>query len=758
VFTADARAAAHDHTDAEATFIHHRTRIVVAEDDQVVREALVELVETEPSLELVGVAAAADEAIRLAAGEHPAVALVDVRMPGGGINAIRQICLRAPLTRVVVLSAYQDVEDVLRILAAGAAGYVVKGSSDTEIIEALHRAARGQLSMPASLAAECFRQVQVSAAEHETLDVTTRQREEALNTALEVTPDVLLLADDRGAIRLALGATEPIFGYRSNELTGQPLALLFLSAAPNQRSNGKGSPSRHRLVGRRRDGTDLPVDVSFRRVKVSSEQMLLVRVQDAAERIDAERAQLVHAALLDLSDDAIIERSLDNIILSWNAAAERLFGYSAAEAIGRHMSLIIPPEHGDELARINRNMAIGEPLDRLDTVRRHKDGHLIHVLLSTRPVRDAGGRVLESAPDTMIIVDPNGVMQMVNNQAEELFGYSRDELIGRELEMLLPERARAAHVAHRADFMRQPQRRRMGVGVELAGRRKDGHEFPIDVTTGPIETPHGLMVVAAVRDITHRRQVEEDLRRSLDRLNITARAREELLASLVHAQEHERRRIANDIHDDSIQAITAATLRLQQLRRHLTDESQINALTRLHEVLELAINRLRHLMFELRPPALDRWGLAAALRAHLDQVRSETGIEFRVDDRLRGEPPSERRLILYRIAQEALANARKHAQPHMILVELDHGDQGYLVRITDDGVGFNPSEVAERAGHYGLPSMMERARMADGSVLVDSSEGAGTRVEIWIPAEMETEGSLMPGVPGGTERVMPETA
>jgi PAS domain S-box-containing protein len=235
-------------------------------------------------------------------------------------------------------------------------------------------------------------------------------------------------------------------------------------------------------------------------------------------------------------------------------------------------------------------------------------------------------------------------------------------------------------------------------------------------------------------DITEQKRAEEKLRRSLEVLRRTMDERRHLIARLEEAQEEERRRIAADIHDDSIQVIGAADLRAQALARRLEDgELRIEA-TELHETLRLAIERLRHLLFELRPPALDRDGLVAALRVYLEHQEPEREVAFEIHDDLTTEPPPEMRGTLFRIAQEAITNARKHAGASLLRVTVASHEGGVLVRVADDGVGFGSIDVADSApGHIGLPAMIERAELAGGWCRVHSAPGEGTTVEAWLP-------------------------
>lgn len=231
-------------------------------------------------------------------------------------------------------------------------------------------------------------------------------------------------------------------------------------------------------------------------------------------------------------------------------------------------------------------------------------------------------------------------------------------------------------------------------------------------------------------------QVQErtkELSESLVDLRIADDERRRLLARLVDAQEDERERVANDIHDDPLQKLAAMKMRLQLLRRRISDRESVTMLDKLAETIGSTITSMRHMIFELRPTVLDEEGVGTALVQYLETVCD--GLAFEVDDRLVREPPDELRVILYRIAQEALSNVRKHAKASRVQVVLEDLDGGYLVRVEDDGVGFDPPEMLRSApGHLGLSAMRERAEMVGGRCTVRSLPDSGTSVEFWLPA------------------------
>jgi len=243
-------------------------------------------------------------------------------------------------------------------------------------------------------------------------------------------------------------------------------------------------------------------------------------------------------------------------------------------------------------------------------------------------------------------------------------------------------------------------------------------------------------------DITERKEAEQRQRWSLEVLRQTLQQRRELAQRLQHAQEAERRRIAADLHDDPIQVMSAVDMRLQMLTSYpqsITTEE----LTEIEHDVRAAIERLRSMLFELRPSALDREGLVPALRLYLEHTARTTGWRTEVHDALSDDLDPDLRAVLYRIVQEAVVNARKHAQASSVEVEVASAAQGVTVRVRDDGIGFTPDPGATpEPGHLGLSTMDERAELAGGWVRVQSAPGEGTVVECWLPFDVRGDRGL----------------
>jgi signal transduction histidine kinase len=205
------------------------------------------------------------------------------------------------------------------------------------------------------------------------------------------------------------------------------------------------------------------------------------------------------------------------------------------------------------------------------------------------------------------------------------------------------------------------------------------------------------------------------------------------MADFVAAGELERRRVAEAIHDDSIQVIAAMGMRLQMLRRSLSDAAQLSMLDEAEKTVQLSIQRLRVLVFELQPPGLDGEGVSVALAIALEAANREGAPIHVLDDSFLTQPGAEEGAILFRVAQEALANVREHAQAAHVTVTLFERDGGHGVRIADDGRGCDPELIASGADGYGFASMRTRAGLAGGNLRIASPPAGGTTVEVWLP-------------------------
>ena len=341
-------------------------------------------------------------------------------------------------------------------------------------------------------------------------------------------------------------------------------------------------------------------------------------------------------------------------------------------------------------------------------------------------------RLLEAAPDAMVIVNGEGRIVMVNAQTKKLYGYRREELLGMTVERLMPERFRQPHLGHRKRFLDKPQVRHLGTGLVLYGLRKDGTEFPVDISLAPLETEEGILVISAIRDITERKQLEMDLRLTQDKLRTLAHA-------LMAEGEETQRRMARGLHDGFPQKLAAIGLRFSTLQKKLPSASrslntEVRSISREIQAFE---EEIRQFARGLHPAILEHLGLIPALQAECGAFSTAHKIPVRFShSNIPKKLPAEVSLALYRIVQEGLQNVARHAgSTTSIQVILRCTETGVELTIRDNGSGFDPESAKQRKG-LGLISMEERARAVGGNFSITSTLRKGTEIKVQVPLEM----------------------
>jgi PAS domain S-box-containing protein len=374
-------------------------------------------------------------------------------------------------------------------------------------------------------------------------------------------------------------------------------------------------------------------------------------------------------------------------------------------------------------SRARARAAATAELDRKQAMFRDELEQRLQVQRQLRESEARVGAIIDSAPIVLFATDRDGAITFSAGVGPDPLGKKPGEALGWSAADLFAEHPKVVEGIRQALS-----------GIDGRAELTQG-ERTFSFSLAPFRDAAGNTVGAIVVaiDVTEGRRTEAALRQSVETLKQVDQNRRALLRRLVHAQEEERRAIASDIHDDSIQSMFAVGLRLFALREALHDSAQIEQVDRLQQNVQQSTDRLRHLLFELRPAALDEGGLPAALRQYLDAMRQETGIEVELATVLDRNPASETQVIAYRIAQEALANVRKHARARRVECAVSAVDDGILTRIIDDGVGFDGSHNGSVPGHLGLIAMRERAEMAGGWFRITSSAGNGCVVEYWIP-------------------------
>lgn len=325
--------------------------------------------------------------------------------------------------------------------------------------------------------------------------------------------------------------------------------------------------------------------------------------------------------------------------------------------------------------------------------------------------------VFDAAPDGIVLVESDGSIRDVNLCALRMFGYERGELIGRLVEMLVPRAQQKKHVDHRHHYMDFPRTRPMGVGLELKGLRKDGTEFPVEISLSPMPEDEGGYVISIVRDLTDRRALQA------------------FGAGAMRAAEEERQRIARELHDDTAQRLAGLMLMLKVASRIADPKEREERIEQVREEIGAAADAVRRIARGLRPPILDEVGLAAALESLVRSLRHAHGLDIDLAmQRPVGRLGADSELAMYRIVQEALSNAIRHSGASRVAVSLEAEDSVLRAEVRDNGRGFATDRPFSDEGQgLGLVGMRERARHAGAALEIDSAPGSGTRVRVTLP-------------------------
>jgi PAS domain S-box-containing protein len=496
------------------------------------------------------------------------------------------------------------------------------------------------------------------------------------------------------------------------------------------------------------------------------------------ERGPNDQASNLLAAIVDSSDDIIISKNLDGIITSWNTTAQRVFGYSSKEAIGAHITLIIPkdrlPEEDIIISRVRR----GERIDHFDTVRQRKDGTLIDISLTISPVRDSSGRVVgaskvareitdrkraerstallaaivDCSDDAIVSKTLDGIITSWNKSAERIFGYLPEEAVGKHITFIIPR----DRWNEEASIIARISRGERVDHFQTLRCRKDGSLVDVSLTISPVKDSAGNIVGASkvARDITAQvraaealRGSEEEFRRLSQSLDTEVRSRtrelQELSWQLMRTRDEERRHVARELHDSAGQSLAVLAIEVDQLLQKGSSSPGLTPdLERIRQTVRQLHSDIRTTSYLLHPPLLDESGLLAAISWYAGGLTERTAlpIDVEISEDL-GRLPRDMELVLFRFVQEALTNIHRHASATKASIVMSRLQTHVTAEVRDNGSGMSAErlrQVSSGGSGLGIRGMRERIRQFQGSMEIHS-DSTGTRVSVEIPIPLDQD-------------------
>ena len=748
-------------------------RVLVVDDHEVVRRGLTSLLLTHPECVICGEATQGKEAVEKTIDLRPDVVIMDVSMPTlNGLDATRTIRTLLPSCEVLVLSQHDTPEMVRQAYRAGARGYVIKSSVGQNLWDAVQKVSRhesfidpaiSEVSPPVDVQEIVRRSADLEQALLESEQLYRSTFELAAVGVAHVSPEGRWLRVNQKLCQIVGYSEAELLQLTFQEITHPDDLQADLAQTAKLRSGELSAFSMEkRYVRKDKALVWINLSVSGVRDRAGKLKHFICVVEDITERRRADEAQGRLAAIVASSDDAIISKDLNGMITSWNAGASRIFGYAPEETIGRHITLLIPPElHAEEniiLARLRK----GERIEHFETVRVTKSGKKLDVSLTISPIRDSKGHVIGASKIARDISDRKRIEDALRESRAQLtlaLESSRTAIFDWDIAdrrgMWNDQMAALYDFNPAESYITAEEWRKLfhpldvdRLTHEYERMAKDGDKFQFEFRTirpdGEIRwiLSHGRIVrdahgnairlIGTHTDITDRKQLEE-----------MARVRE-LSGKLLHAQDAERRRIARELHDSAGQIVAALQMQLIPMQ---TDAEKSNpeiaaGIGQSLELIQQLSQELRTVSYLLHPPLLDELGLPSALRWYVEgfSKRSKIDVQLQLSPDL-GRLPADMETTLFRIVQESLTNIHRHSGSQRAQIQIQRASDEVCVEVRDYGKGMpggkkNGSSSQMRSG-VGIQGMQERVRQLNGRFEIQS-RADGTSVTARLPVTAPT--------------------
>jgi PAS domain S-box-containing protein len=494
----------------------------------------------------------------------------------------------------------------------------------------------------------------------------------------------------------------------------------------------------------RRDGSLVWGSLSISLLKSSPSLLVLAMVEDITDKKKAEEARFRHAAVIESSDDAIASGTLDGIIVSWNTGAQKMYGYTEAEAVGKPINMLVPPELPDEENKILEMLRAGGRIQHFETVRVSKTGKRISVSLTISPIKDSSGRIvgcsgiarditkrkraeqalLSSEQRYRLLFERNvagvaigsldGRVLDCNEGWARILGYeSRGEVLGRHASEFY------FHPEEREPLLDELREKQAVFSRELQLKRKDGSPVCVLFNAAALNAEHGAPILQATMiDISEWKRSEEAL--------------SGMTRKLIESQEQERARIGRELHDDINQRLAMLSVEAEQLLETPSEiENRVQEFRKRISEISTDVQDLSH---DLHSSKLEYLGVVAGIKSWCKEFGERQRVEIDFSNDVHSALPFEIGLSLFRVLQESLHNAMKHSGVKRIEVQLreDSGEIHLIIR--DSGKGFDVEAALQGKG-LGLTSMRERVRLVNGTFSIESKPMGGTTIHVRVPLE-----------------------